>query len=378
MGFRVALCALVLAAAACDRGGASGPTLADRGRLVVVETATTGVAEERVTLLGDVHGEVEVRVFAQVPERIRTLHVREGDAVREGDPIATLDAALQATGVEQAGAALAAAEASRDQLRSELERARRLAASGAIPSAQVDALAAQLRSAEAQVTQLAAARRSAGAQRARTVVRAPASGTVALLAVQEGDTVAPTLPICTIVRAERVRILVRVTELDYVRIREGMPVEITLPSLPEAARAGTVTRISPVIDPLTRTGSVEIVADNADGRLRPGMIAQVAIALARREGVTMVPARAVVMTPDTDTDRTAIVFAVAEDEDGRLVARRRDVRIGARYGRAIEIVAGIEPGDRVVVEGQHLLRDGTRIRVAERAIATARASREGG
>ncbi|MDQ3035650.1 MAG: biotin/lipoyl-binding protein, partial [Myxococcota bacterium] len=109
MPLRIGLFALLSLATACDRGSTviEAP---DRGRLVVVEPATLGVAEERVTMLGDVQGEVEVRVFAQLPERIRTLHVREGDVVRAGDPIATLDADLQATGVEQAGAAVTASE----------------------------------------------------------------------------------------------------------------------------------------------------------------------------------------------------------------------------------------------------------------------------
>lgn len=317
-------------------------------------------------MLGDVQGEVEVRVFSLVPERIRTLHVHEGDAVRAGDPIATLAGDIQATGVDQAGAAVVAAEAARDQLRSELDRARGLAASGAVPRAQVDALAAQLRTSEAQVEQLAAARRSAGAQRARTVVRAPVDGTIALLAVQEGDVVASAVPICSVVRAERAKVVLRVTEQDWVRIREGMEVRVTPPALPEAARSGTVSRVSPVIDRMTRTASVEVMVDNADGGLRPGMVAEAAIVLSRREGVTQVPARAVVMTPDTDTEGTAVVF-VSEGEGDARTAARRDVRIGARYRDRIEIVEGIAAGERVVVEGQHLLRDGTRIRVVEGA-----------
>ncbi|MDQ3036174.1 MAG: efflux RND transporter periplasmic adaptor subunit, partial [Myxococcota bacterium] len=207
-----------------------------------------------------------------------------------------------------------------------------------------------------------AARRSAGAQRARTVIRAPVDGMIALLAVQDGDTVAPQVPICSVVRAERVKIVLRVTEQDWVRIREGMEVRIVPPAVPEAARTGVVARVSPVIDRVTRTASVEVVVENADGGLRPGMVAESTIVLARREGVTQVPGRAVVMTPDTDTDRTAAVF-VADGE----TARRRDVRIGVRYGDRMEIVSGVEVGDRVIIEGQHLLRDGTRIRVADRA-----------
>ncbi|UJR79526.1 efflux RND transporter periplasmic adaptor subunit [Sandaracinus amylolyticus] len=351
-------------ASACGASEAAAPAVAERGRLVVVEPSVSGVAEERVTMLGDVQGEVEVRVFAQVPERIRVLHVQEGDHVEAGDPIATLEADLQATGVAQAGAAVEAASSARDQLRADLDRATRLAATGAIPRAQVDALAAQLRASEAQVAQVSAAHRSAGAQRARTVIRAPVAGTVALLAVQDGDMVAPTMPICSVVRTTRVKVALRVTEQDWVRIREGMEVEIAPPALEEVVRRGTVSRVSPVIDRMTRTAMVEVMVDNADGVLRPGMVARAGVVLARREGVTMIAGRAVVMTPETDTDHRAVVF-VAEGE----TARRRDVRIGVRYGERIEIAEGLAAGERVVVEGQHLLRDGAPIRVAGESAA---------
>lgn len=358
----------------CQRllGGAPDAGL-DRGRLVVVAPAVSDLAEERITLLGDIQGELEVRVFAPIPERIERLHVRDGQAIAEGEPIATLDADLSSSGLEQAGAALAAAQAARDQLASELERARRLAASGAIPSAQVDALAAQLRTGDAQVAQLIAARRGAGHQRARSVIRAPISGTIALLTVSEGDTVAPTIPICTVVRADRVEVVLRLTEQDYVRVREGMEVRVVPPALPEAARTGMITHVAPVIDRLTRTATVEVGVDNADGRLRPGMVAQASIVLSRREGVTMIPARAVVMTPETDREHIAYVF-VAEGE----IATRREVRIGARLRSGgeerIEIETGITPGEQIVVEGQHLLRDRTRIRVEREAPASTAAA----
>ena len=226
---------------------------------------------------------------------------------------------------------------------------------------QVDALAAQVRTSDAQVAQLVAARRGAGQQRARSVVRAPVDGVVALLTVQEGDTVAPTLPICSVVQAERVEVVLRVTEQDYVRIREGMEVVVTPIALPDARRPGTVTRLSPVIDRMTRTAMVEVTVDNADGRIRPGMVASASIVLSRRDGVTMVPARAVVMTPETDRDRTAIVL-IADGE----VSRRREVRLGARLDARHDLEAVVEAGEQVVVEGQHLLREGTRIRVSSR------------
>lgn len=326
-------------------------------RLVVVGESELGDTVETVRILGDLQGEVEVRVFSELPARIRILHVQEGDRVSAGDPIATLDAERLALGVEQATAAIDAAAVARDQLAADLERARRLFASGAVPESQVTMLEAQLRSAEANITSLSTARRSAGAERRRAVVRAPIDGVIAQLAFNTGDTVAGAMPICSIVQAEHVELILRATEADYVRIHEGMPVSVTFPALPDVTRPGVVTSVSPVLDRLTRTASVEITIDNADGALRPGMTGRAAIELSRRTGVVLVAAQAVVMLPETDETRHAMVFVVEEGH-----ANRRDVVIGPRTGDRIEVAEGLTPGTDVVLEGQHLLRDGVEVR----------------
>jgi RND family efflux transporter MFP subunit len=354
---RVSILALVLLAG-CDRF-ASDPPRDPPPRVVSVERAIAEDAVDRVELLGDVHGEQEVRVFAQVPERIRVLHVQEGDTVSAGDPIATLDADLQASGVVQADAALTAAEAARDQMRADRDRLARLVEQGAMPRTQLEVLESQLASAEAQVNQVRAARRTAGAQRDRTVVRAPIDGTVALLVVQQGDMAPPAMPLCSIVRTERAIVRVRLTEQDYVRVRQGMSVDVHPPALPDVARRGSVRRISPVLDPLTRTATVEIEVENTDGVLRPGMVAEISIELSRRADVILAPARAILLSAHTDVDNEASLFVL---ERGSSTVRRRTVRIGRRYGQRVEITRGLRAGEEVVVSGQHFLRDRARVR----------------
>lgn len=341
----------------CGGANADADAGAPPARLVVVGDSTLGDTVEVVRVIGDLRGETEVRVFSELPARIRVLHVREGDRVSAGDPIATLDSERLALGVEQATVAIDGATLARDQLVADLDRARRLLASGAIPESQVIALEAQLRAAEANINSLSTARRTAGAERRRGVVRAPIDGVIAQLAFDTGDMVAAAAPICVIVQADHVELLLRATENDYVRIREQMTVEVTFPALPDLVREGVVTSVSPILDRVTRTAAVEITIDNADGRLRPGMTGRAAIELSRRTGVVLVPAQAVVMLPETDETRRAMVFVV---EDGR--AHRRDVTLGPRTGEQIEVTDGLAAGVEVVLEGQHLLRDDVEVR----------------
>lgn len=335
-------------------------------RLVRTEVVARDVAIDRVVLLGDVEGELDVRVVAELPERIRELHVREGDTVLAGAPIATLEAALPTADVAQADAALVAAEAGRDRLRVDLARTGPLVERSALPRSQLEALEAQLRSADAQVAQLQAGRRAATLRRGRTVVRAPANGIIAELGVDVGDLVSPQIPIARVVQMDRVQVALRVVEQDFVRLTEGMRVTVRPTALPDVTREGVLTRKSAVLDRLSRTGLVEIAVENADHALRPGMVAEVAIELERREGVLLVPSRAVMMSTRTSRERIAHVYV---EREGRV--SRQEVELGRRYpGEAdeesrVEIVRGLEGGEAVVIEGQHVLRDGARVRVAE-------------
>lgn len=345
-----------LAVSACGQG-AEEEAVPERARLVVVADVERKDAVEQVEVLGDLHGEREVQVFAQLSERVRTLHVREGDRVRAGQPLLTLAQDLQSASLAQADAALLAAEASRDQLQADLARISRLVEQGAAPPSQLQSLRAQLRGSEAQVSRQRAMRRTAGQQRSRTVIRAPTDGVVAMLTPAEGDMVAPGAPICTVVSAEKLELRLRVTEQDYVKITPGLRVEIRPPALPNVVRQGAVRRVSPVLDSRSRTALVEVEVDNPDGRLRPGMVAEAHIEIERRPNVVLAPARALVLDARSERDRKASMFVYDQGK-----ARRRSVTLGQRYGQTIEIVDGLRGDERVVVQGQHLLRDGLDIR----------------
>ena len=361
--------ALVVLLAAC---GDEDATRELPPRLVVTAPAARHVAVERLSLLGDIRGEVEVRVVADLAERVQEVHARNGDRVEAGDPLLTLEASLPSSDLAQAAAARDVARADRDRLAADLARMRPLVEGNALPRAQLEQLEASLRAADARVTQLGASQRAARLRRGRTVVRAPTSGIVAGLEAKVGDLVAPQVPVAEIVRMERVEVTLRVVEEDFVRLRPGLVAVVAPPSLPGLRREGTVLRLSPVLDRVTRTGEVVVQVDNADGQLRPGMVAEVGIELARREDVLMVPSRALLLTTRTEEDRLARVFVV---EDG--VAKRRDVRIGQRYPgereQRVEITEGLEAGAQVVVRGQTLLRDGVEVRAQGETLAAAEA-----
>ncbi len=150
---------------------------------------------------------------------------------------------------------------------------------------------------------------------------------------------------------------VPVSELDVVELETGATVDFTLDAYPDRRFAARIRRIFPAADPATRLVPVEVAlgAEAADFA-RPGFLARVRFALSARQGARLVPASAVV----GDAGAPA-VFVV---RDGR--ALRRTVETGLTSEGRVEIVAGLEPGEVVVVAGNNTLRDGVQVRDVQR------------
>ncbi len=343
--------------AARDHAAESLPT-----RSVAVAPVGTGDVVKSVELIGELQGIEEVRIFAQVPDRIRTLAVDEGDKVKAGDLLATIWSDLQTEAVNQAEAALEAALANRDAVKDNLARMRTLREGSSIAQSQLDGVEAQFRAAEAQVRQATAMVASASAQRSRTLVRSPIAGLVTQLTLREGDMAGPGVPIMTIVRPDRVKAVLRVPERDFLHVEQGMPVRLSPLARLDQQVEGKVTIKGPVVDRMTRTGLVEVHLDNKDGKLVAGSSVRATIETGRRPNVLLVPAEAVIFTIETDRTGRALAF-VAEGER----ALRREVRIGARQEDQLEIVEGLRLGDSLIVTGAHFLRDNNPIKVAAAA-----------
>lgn len=357
---RKAACVAVLALTAC---GKPAPETAKAVELAVrpvsVAPVEKGNVVEAVTLVGELQGMEEVRVSPVMPERILSLAVKEGVRVKQGDLLATLHGDLQSEGFNQAQAGLEAARANRDAVEDNLKRTRELVTAGSVSKAQLEALEAQFRGVDAQVRQAEAAVGQASAQRSRTSIRSPISGVVAVVHLREGDLAGAGSPVVTVVKAERLKAVLRVPERDFLQVREGMPVRVSPLARPEQSVEGKVSLKGPVVDRMTRTGLVEVHLDNKEGQLVAGSAIRASIELGRREGVVLVPAEAVLL--EGETERTGLATAFVSDGQK---ATRRQVRVGVRQDDRLEIREGLAAGEQLIVKGVHLLRDGNPITLA--------------
>jgi len=180
----------------------------------------------------------------------------------------------------------------------------------------------------------------------RLPVYAEAAGTVAGLAVREGDYVKPGTPVMRLQSYARVWVIASIPEADLALVTAGQTVSLDFPSAPKAAEQGTVDYIYPTIDPRTRTADVRVEVDNASGALRPGAYADIQFRLGAGVPRLSVPTEALLR----DSRGEHVIVALGA---GRFAGRT--VETGVAGGGRTEILAGLNAGERVVVSGQFML-----------------------
>lgn len=360
-----------LIASGCSKDEAAASATKDEliVRTVSVAPVALGTAIDEVEVVGELEGAQEIRIFAQVPETIRKLAVKEGDRVKEGDLLVTVAGDVQSQSVLQSQAALEAAVANRDAVMDNLRRTRTLVEGGSGTASQLESLEAQARASDAQVRQATAGMALSSAQKQRTILRSPINGVVTGLTLREGDLAGAGQTLMTIVRDDALRVVLQVPERAFLRVRQGMPVRISPLADPDVVVEGKVTLRGPVVDRMTRAGRVEIDLANTEGKLLAGSAVKVRIEVDRREGVVMVPVDSVLLLPNTETTKKAEVYV----SNGKL-AEHRLVTVGKRQGVEMEIVEGLTAGESLVVRGAHMLKDKNPIRI-EGAGTTAEAVR---
>lgn len=351
-------------------GGRPGPA-----RIAPVEVAPIerGSIDLRRVFNGTLESKAEFVVAPKVGGRIERLTVNIADSVKRDQLVAELDSEESVQAVNQAKADLEVARANLVEAENalkiasrELERIRILRQRGVASESQLDSVDAnhlakesEAEVARAQVIRAESALKSAQVRLGYTRVSAGWSGgdderVVAERFVDEGETVSANAPLLRIVELDPIVAVVYVTERDYARLQAGQKATLTTDAFPEEVFEGEIERIAPVFKQSTRQARVELIVNNDQKRLKPGMFVRVTIVLDRQENAQIVPEKALTKRGD----RTG-VFLVADD--GKSV-RWREVEVGIQDGSRVQVIAEDLDG-RVVTLGQQMIEDGAAITI---------------
>jgi RND family efflux transporter MFP subunit len=186
----------------------------------------------------------------------------------------------------------------------------------------------------------------------QTILPAPFSGVVGQKLLTTGAFASAQTPILTLV-GPSAEVHITVEEARVGVVRPGQAVQLDVAAYPNEVFTGRVTTIAPTGDARAHTFDVTIIPDNSEGRLMPGMFAQVRLTAVDRVSATLIPKEAVIQQ-----DAGSIVYVV---EEGR--AHLRQVQVGVSDDKNIEIVAGLEPGEQVVVVGSYGLKDNQPVQI---------------
>jgi multidrug efflux pump subunit AcrA (membrane-fusion protein) len=195
------------------------------------------------------------------------------------------------------------------------------------------------------------------------VAKAPISGTIVALPAQLGMTISQAVPVARLSGSGALELRTYVAERFISKMRLGLGAEITLDAYPGLVFRGRIKELSPVVDTVSRTMEVRLSVDNSESRLKAGMFAKVKIITKEKNDIVKIPAAAVVRRFGED-----YVFSVETDaaDPAFTVARKRQVTAGILIDDQLEILQGLDADEEIVIRGQTLLDEGSRVNVVDR------------
>lgn len=332
----VVLCALVVAA--CGRKEQPKERVAKVTTVVVGQTGVTGVHD----YTGTVGGRATTVLSFEIPGKVSRLLVDEGDGVKRGQVLA----AVEPTTLRDAHYA---AQVTLKQAQDAWKRMKPLHDQGVISDLKwVDV--------ETKLEQARATESMARAQLGHATLTAPASGVISERLAELGTTVVPGQPVLRLVDVSRVEVKVAVPENAISSVHKGAPAAITVGALNGAHYTARVDEIGVEANPLSHTYDVKLTLANPGGRLMPGMVCNVQLQTGGGSAASVdrivIPAAAVCL----DADNRRFVWIV---QNGRAV--KRSIVTGDFAGDGVEVVSGLDAGDRLITDGAIKVSNGMKV-----------------
>lgn len=332
-----------------------------RAENFITAAVERGDIEEAVTAVGSLQPLQYVDVGTQVTGQLKTLHVKIGDIVKQGDLVAEIDPALLQSKVDITKATLQNLEAqvqerlAQKKLAQQLhERNQKLFARDAVSEEELQRSAAaeeqviaQIAALRAQIQQTMSQLAGDEANLRYTKIYAPMSGTVVSLTARQGQTLVASQQAPTILRIAdlgTMTVWAQVSEADVPKVKVGMPAYFNTLGQTERRWTGTVRQLLPTPEKVNNVVLYNVLFDvtNPDQALQPDMSAQVFFLLARADKALVIPAGA--LQPAGSKERTFVVQVLKDDQ-----IERRPVTVGVMNRVSAQIVSGLSEGETVIV-----------------------------
>ncbi|MDH0426899.1 efflux RND transporter periplasmic adaptor subunit [Stutzerimonas stutzeri] len=310
--------------------------------------------QSRLPAIGTLKASQGIDLSVEIAGTITDVQFQSGEKVSKGQAIVLLDSEMEQ-------ASLVSAEADLSLARLEFQRARSLLDRQAISRSEYDRLNAQSQKAEASVAQLRASM-------AKKRILAPFSGTIGIRQVDVGDYIAAGTPIATLQDLSTLYVDFFLAEQHVPLLALGQKVQLRVAAYPDERFEGVISALNPKVETTTRNVQVRAELANPDGRLLPGMFADLQVLLPTENAQVVVPETAITYTLYGNS-----VLLVTEGtppegvnrDEPYLVVERRFVTTGERRDGLVVVLDGLEGGEQVITAGQLKLDSGTHVAIAE-------------
>ncbi|MGD2117561.1 MAG: efflux RND transporter periplasmic adaptor subunit [Chromatiales bacterium] len=295
--------------------------------------------EDRIEALGTLRANESIELTAAVTETVSELHFDDGDRVQAEQVLVEMTSSEEQAQLEEVRAT--AAEALRQYERIKSLRKQQTAAESLL-----DERRRELETARARLNAIES-------RLADRLLRAPFAGVVGLRNVSIGALVEPGDVITTLDDDSIMKLDFAVPAIYLAALKPGLPVQATTRAWPQRHFSGEVKSVDSRVDPVTRTIVVRALLNNPDFALRPGMLMQVDLLSSQRQAI-VIPEECLIAKADKQ-----FVFVVGTDNK----AEQREVTIGTRRPGEVEIVTGLDVGERVITDGALKLRPGAEVSI---------------
>lgn len=307
---------------------------------VVMKTVPTTISS-RLNLPGSIEAQTRLELTANIAGTVEEVMVIEGDSVQKGDILLQIESDDYRIAQERAQAAFKLAKAN-------YERDKIVHSKKVIPTATLEARETAMQTAKADLD-------NAELMLARCTVKAPMDGVVRRLDANAGEFLSIGDPIGLLLEIDKVKAVIGIPESDITAVRQLDEVELTIQAIDDQTVVGSRYFISSSPESAARLYRLELLIDNPDHRILPGMFVRADIIKQSRDNSLTIPFYSVI-----SRNNEQYVFV---ESDG--IVEKRTIKTGIMEQWMVEVTQGLESGEHVVVEGHRDVEDGRKVKVVK-------------
>jgi len=326
---------------------------------VILGKVSSGDIEKTETLTGDILPIQQAEIYARVSGNIEKIYVDIGDYVRAGQVLALIDTTLYSQNAKQAYANYTLAAANLENAKINNERNSSLFKQNLIAKQDADNARTAYEVALAQKEAAYSAYKNSMTLLGYCKVTAPFPGYITKRAFDAGAYVSLSVNglgsvMFTIMDYDRLKAVVNLPEKDIAFLSDVLDIKVVADALPGQSFNARLSKSSGAVDMSTRTMQTEILIENTNKQLKPGMFASIEFTLARKSDALRLPNDVILEDKKGD-----FVYVVNQDT----IAFKKYISIGIETDTQVEVLSGISDNDKIVFSGQTLVKNGAKVRI---------------